>query len=192
MEELSAKYNSAPTFKFDFKHQTTWQEYEELCKSIQARANGEKNVNNIAILVNNIEGYDPRKGKIHKASDEEIVETTNLNTFPLIMMGRFLGPQMLARGTYRSGIINMTSYYVENPLYTLPIFSAGKSMQAHTSYIFGLEVEDEMDVLTVKQMPVKSERNPYGVDANDVVEGVMADLGQERISYGHWKHSLYR
>ena len=37
-----------------------------------------------------------------------------------------------------------------------------------------------------------SERNPYGVEARDVVDGVFADLGQSRISYGHWKHSLFR
>lgn len=84
---------------------------------------------------------------------------------------------MMARGKHRSGIINMTSYYVDKPVYTLPIFTAGKSMQAHTSYIFGLEVEDDMDVLTVKQMPVKSERNPKGVEASEIVEGVFADLG---------------
>lgn len=49
-----------------------------------------------------------------------------------------------------------------------------------------------MDVLTVKAMPVKSARNPYGVAASEVVEGAFADLGHERISYGHWQHSLYR
>lgn len=49
-----------------------------------------------------------------------------------------------------------------------------------------------MDVLTVKQMPVKTERNPYGVSAREIVDGVFMDMGQERISYGHWKHSLYR
>ncbi len=131
-------------------------------------------------------------GKIHKCSDAELVETTNVNTFPMVMMSRFLGPQMLARGTYKSGIINMTSYYVDWPSYNLPLYVAGKSLEAHTSYTFGLEVEDKMDVLTVKQLPVKSERNPRGVDAKEVVEGVFNDLGQERISYGHWKHSLYR
>jgi len=41
-------------------------------------------------------------------------------------------------------------------------------------------------------MPVKSKRNPNGVEPKDLVEGVMKDLGYERISYGHWKHSLYR
>lgn len=66
------------------------------------------------------------------------------------MMCRFLGPQMLERGKHRSGIINMTSYYSENPTFNLPMFSAGKAMQAHTSTIFGLENEDQMDVLTVK------------------------------------------
>lgn len=100
---------------------------------------------------------------------------------------------MLARKSgVRSGIINMTSYYTNWPVYNLPMFVAGKSMQAHTSFIFGLEVEEDMDVLTVKQLPVKSARNPYGVEAKDVVEGVLKDIGHERISYGHWTHSLYR
>ena len=192
LNKLSEKYSTAPVFTFDFKHQTTWQEYEALCTAIQEKAGGESKQNNIAILVNGIEGFDPRKGKIHKASDEELLVTTNLNSFPQIMMNRFLGPQMLAWGTHKSGIINMTSYYADWPSYNLPLYAAGKAMQAHASYILGLEVEDEMDVLTVKQLPVKSERNPLGVDAKDVVEGVLHDLGQERISYGHWKHSLYR
>jgi short-subunit dehydrogenase len=127
--------------------------------------------------VNNIEGFDPRLGKIHKASDQELVEITNINTFPMVMMSRFLGPQMVARGTHKSGIINMTSYYVDWPSYNLPLYVAGKSLQAHSSYTFGLEVEDKIDVLTVKQLPVKSERNPRGVEAKEVVEGVFNDLG---------------
>ena len=51
-------------------------------------------------------------------------------------------------------------------------------MQDHFSRIFALEVDDAMDVLTVKGMPVKSERNPNGVEAADLVEGVFNDLGQ--------------
>jgi hypothetical protein len=49
-----------------------------------------------------------------------------------------------------------------------------------------------MDILTVLGLPVKSERNPRGVDPDDVVDGVMRDLGRSRISYGHWSHSLFR
>jgi hypothetical protein len=49
-----------------------------------------------------------------------------------------------------------------------------------------------MDILTVKGMPVKSVKAPNGVDAGEVVDGVLQDLGQERISYGHANHSLMR
>ena len=49
-----------------------------------------------------------------------------------------------------------------------------------------------MDILTVKNMPVVSKKHPLGVEAKDVVSGVMLDLGHERISYGHANHSLYR
>jgi hypothetical protein len=49
-----------------------------------------------------------------------------------------------------------------------------------------------MDILTVKHMPIVSYENPLGVDANEVVEGVFKDLGNERISYGHYTHSLLR
>ena len=102
------------------------------------------------MLVNNVERFDAGKGKIHKQTDAELVETTNANTFPMVMMTRFLGPKMKARGTGKSGIINMTSYYVDWPTFNLPLYCAGKSLQAQTSYVFGLEVEDEMDVVTVK------------------------------------------
>ena len=84
---------------------------------------------------------------------------------------------MLARGQHKSGIINMTSYYSDWNIFTLPLYTAGKTLEAHTSYTFGLEVEEKMDVLTVKQLPVKSDRNPYGVEAKDIVEGVFKDLG---------------
>lgn len=49
-----------------------------------------------------------------------------------------------------------------------------------------------MDILTVKHMPVKSKRSPLGVNPKDTVDGVLNDLGHERISYGHSSHSLFR
>jgi short-subunit dehydrogenase len=84
---------------------------------------------------------------------------------------------MLARGTHKSAVVNMTSYYADWPTFNAPLYSAGKAAQAHSSYIFGLEYEDEMDILTVKGMPVKSKRNPYGVSAPELVDGVFQDLG---------------
>jgi len=142
------------------------------------------------VLVNNVEAFDPRKGKVWKASDRELIDTVNANTFPVVFMCRFLGPDMKEREA-KSAIINMTSYYSSRPRYNLPIFSAGKGMQDTFSQILGYENQD-MDILTVKGLPVKSHRNPRGVEAEDLVEGVFKDLGHEKISYGHWKHSLYR
>jgi len=49
-----------------------------------------------------------------------------------------------------------------------------------------------MDILTVKNMPIAGKKAPLGVKASDVVDGVLLDLGHERISYGHAKHSLFR
>ena len=49
-----------------------------------------------------------------------------------------------------------------------------------------------MDVLTVKNMPYKSKTHPNGIEAKEILDGVMNDLGHERISYGHWKHGLFR
>ena len=93
------------------------------------------------------------------------------------MMTRFLGPSMLSRGKQRSAVINMTSYYADWPVFSAPLYCAGKAAQAHSSAIFGLEYEEEMDILTVKGMPTKSTRNPRGVDAGELVEGVLSDLG---------------
>lgn len=66
LAQLSAQYGSAPVFTFDFRNQTTWQEYQKLCDDIQAAAGGEAKKNNIAVLVNNIERLDAGKGKIDK------------------------------------------------------------------------------------------------------------------------------
>ncbi len=49
-----------------------------------------------------------------------------------------------------------------------------------------------MDILTVKNMPPKSPLHPNGVPASEIVEGVLNDIGYERLSYGHWKHSVFR
>ena len=79
-----------------------------MCENIQEKAGGKQNV---SILVNNVEEMDPMGSKFHKASDESLLQTINLNTFPLVFMTRFLGPDMKARqsGDMRSAIINMTS-----------------------------------------------------------------------------------
>lgn len=94
-----------------------------MCKNIQDSVGGK---DNISVLINNVEQKDPYGEKIHKASDETIIETINMNSFPLVFMTRFLGPDLKARDS-KSAIINMTSAYADSPSKSLPVYSAGKS-----------------------------------------------------------------
>jgi len=61
------------------------------------------------VLVNGVELFDYRKGKVWKASDLELREMVAANTYPMVFMMRFLGPQMKTRK--KSAIINLTSMY---------------------------------------------------------------------------------
>ena len=108
-------------------------------------------------------------------------------------MTKFLGPDLKERvnDSRKSAIINMTSAYADYPTETLPIFSSAKSFSDVFSQNLWYE-NQEMDILTVKQMPTKSKACPYGVNAVETVEGVLNDLGHERVSYGHSSHSLMR
>ena len=74
------------------------------------------------------------------------------NTYPMVFMMRFLGPQMKNRD--KSSIINLTSMYAAwGGTYQLPIFSAGKALQASVSEAVYWENErkvPQLDILTVK------------------------------------------
>lgn len=97
----------------------------------------------------------------------------------------------------KSAIINMTSYYSESPDENLPVMSSAKSFSDVFSQNLYYENQD-MDILTVKHLPPKTDANLLGVDPKELVEGVFHDLGQQtplgtnRISYGHQSHSLFR
>lgn len=110
----------------------------------------------------------------------------------MVFMTRFLGPDMKVRaGGHKTAVINMTSTYADYPMLEMPIFSASKSFEDVWSQNLWYE-NQEMDILTVKNMPTKCKRSPHGVKAEDTVAGLLKDLGHERISYGHAKHSLMR
>ena len=140
--------------------------------------------------MNNAEEFDHFGPKIHKAKDEDVLGALTINTFPMVFMTRFLGPDMKHRNK-KSAIINITSYYSDFHIPKAPIYTSAKSFEDVFSQIVGYENQD-IDVLTVKNMPYKSADHPKGVEPRDIVTGVLTDLGHERISYGHWKHALFR
>lgn len=49
-----------------------------------------------------------------------------------------------------------------------------------------------MDVMSVEHLPIQSADQPLGVAPSEILDGVLQDLGHERISYGHWTHSAAR
>ena len=172
---------------FDLKHSNHWQDYEALAAHIKQTTEGD-----ISILVNNAEEFDPHGPKIHRQKDEDVLGTLTINTFPMIFMTRFLGPDLKKRsGDTKSAIINLTSYYSTFNVTNAPLYSSAKAFEDIFSQILGYENAD-MDILTVKNMPAKCPEHPNGVAAKEIVDGVMSDLGYERISYGHWKHALLR
>jgi short-subunit dehydrogenase len=46
------------------------------------------------MLINAVEQFDVGKGKVHKTSDKDLIETLNLNMLPFVYMTRFLGPKL--------------------------------------------------------------------------------------------------
>ena len=128
-------------------------------------------------------------------SDEEVIENVSVNVMPMMFMARFLGAEMrdktLKGGPHRAAIINMTSYYSQWGARNMPLFCSSKSFDDVWSITLGYE-NPEMDVLTVRHMPSKSVNHPNGVDPKETVDGVLKDLGKTHISYGHWKHSMFR
>ena len=104
------------SIQFDYENSDEWTLYEKLCNKITEEVGGKEN---ISMLVNNVEERDPFGEKFHKASDKQLVQTINMNSFPLVFMTRFLGPNLkerMAAGKTHSGIINMTSMHADHPV----------------------------------------------------------------------------
>lgn len=41
--------------------------------------------------------FDKGKGKVYKTSDSDLLQTVNSNTFPVVFMSRFIGPDLSKR-----------------------------------------------------------------------------------------------
>jgi short-subunit dehydrogenase len=113
---------------FDFKGSDKWQLYQELQKKIAEITKSSE----VSVLINNAEEFDTFGPKIHRAKDEDVLGNLTINTFPMVFMTRFLGPDMKARsskGDKKSAIINMTSYYSEFAVTNAPLYSSAKAFE---------------------------------------------------------------
>lgn len=106
--KLVELYPGSEVIVFDFASTAESKVYEQLCETINRKAR--EMDGDISVLVNNAERMDPNRGKIHVSSDDELIQTVNINTCPAIYMSRILGEQMKKRES-KSAIINMSSFY---------------------------------------------------------------------------------
>ena len=90
------------------------------------------------MLINNAMMEDKGKGRVHKTDDKDLLALVNANTFPVVFMSRFLGPEMKARKK-KSAIINVVGYKSERPSQTEPVMSAGAGFSGVFSEVLGYE-----------------------------------------------------
>jgi len=113
---------------FNFKAADKWQDYEELHKKITEITKKQ----DVSVLINNAEEFDPFGPKIHRAKDEDVLGNLTINTFPMVFLTHYLGPNMKERvkkGDKKSAIINMTSYYSEFSVTNAPLYSSAKAFE---------------------------------------------------------------
>ena len=117
---------------FDFETKNHWQDYETLSKEIKNLTKGGE----ISVLVNNAEQLDPKGIKFHKLTDQQVLNTLSVNTFPMVFLTRFLGPTMKER-KQKSAIINVTN--LNFPLVNAPIYSSARRFEDVFSQTLGYE-----------------------------------------------------
>ena len=66
------------------------------------------------------------------------MEVLTVNTFPMVFLTRYLGPDMKLRKS-KSAIINMTSFYSDFNIPNNPVYSSTKAFEDVFSQIVGYE-----------------------------------------------------
>lgn len=97
---------------FDLRKSNKIEDYENLYKQLLDVTKSSE----ISILVNNSQEYDPygsKKALSEGKIEDEIIGTLTANTYPMVLMTRFLGPDLKKRsvGDTKSAIINMSTFY---------------------------------------------------------------------------------
>jgi len=145
----------------------------------------------VAVLVNNV--GQRIKGDLVDNDPKEIAHVMTVDAFPTVFFTRFIAPKMLQRER-RSAIVNLSSYSGARSQSGQAVYSASKAFDSYFSDSIAHELNDQIDVLTVKPFSVRSKMNRkqgfFSVEAGECAESIFNELGYETATYGHWKHSL--
>jgi len=145
----------------------------------------------VAVLVNNV-GQRIKRDFIEN-DPKEIAQVIKVDAFPTVFFTRFIAPKMLQREK-RSAIINLSSYAGVRSQSGQAVYSASKAFDIYFSDSIVQELNDQIDVLTVKPFSVRTKMNRklgyFSVEAEECAQSIFNELGFQTATYGHWKHSL--
>lgn len=175
------------TIEFDFQKKTTVDEYEKTFSNLQ-------NKFDISILVNNVGILN--RGFFKDYSIEYVRDVINVNILSQAMMTKVLINKMLARKT-KSAIINLSSFGCTFPMVLSSVYSSSKIFNDYLSRAIEAEnKETNLDLLSVRPLYVATPMTGLKPTAlttitpAECVSGSLNSLGQDSITYGHWKHDF--
>ena len=141
-------------------------------------------------------GYHP-VGPFADLSYMDIQRVVSCNTLHPIYTAKVLVDQMLARGKLSAIVITSSGLGI-NPVPGVITYSSSKSFVSFLGVGLSYELEGKIDCMSwtlgmtdtkLLSMPNKN-NNPLIASRKEAVDGMLRDLGRERITKGCKKHEL--
>jgi short-subunit dehydrogenase len=149
----------------------------------------------VSILVNNVGIY--RKGTVATTPIPDLLTQLTVNTVPQTFMTRILLPQLLARSKSgkRCVVIDISSSSRYTRKAGKPMYAATKSFDHTLSHVLNKEYGEWVDFMAVTLGPTETKLlgkvTIITIKPEQNVRNVLARLGHESETFGHWKHILY-
>lgn len=172
--------------EFDFTQKYSIEEYKQLEKLFENY--------DISILVNNV-GTNIR-GYMKEVSLENYKDIINVNIVPQTFLTKIFS-EYLSKRSKRSAVIDLSSVSSTIPTPYRAIYTATKSFNYLLSRALADEFENmNIDFLCVQPLFVGTpltRMRPDGykvISAEQCANGILNDLGYEKLTNGHWVHKI--
>ena len=186
-EEIKSKNPGVETavVQADFAGDSSLAFYERIHAQIAGK--------DVSILVNNA-GY-ADTGRMVNLTAESQKTMIDTNATPVVMLTRMFLPQMLRRKK-RSAVLNISSIMGNFTSPGLCVYSATKHFVNALSLGLAFETADKVDLLSLTPSFVTTKmtgmrQGRMCITPQQCVSGALDNLGQERITYGHFRHELH-
>jgi len=147
----------------------------------------------ISMLINNV-GI-AGGGPFHEESEQEVRNIAIINTLPEVILTRKLIPRFLERKN-RSGIVFLASIMGTRPFPFFTMYSATKVFSDFLARALAEEYP-QLDIVSLRPvyvstaMTFQKELSFKTLSPTECALGLLAKLGHETSTAGHWRHALY-